>query len=64
MAATDRTTELKNHLAGVDFPADKDPILRNAKAKDAPGAFRRRVAGLEDREWRDKDDVVAALGVA
>ena len=55
------TEDLQSHLAGLDFPAEKQAILGHAKHKSAPHDVVAALNGIMDREYLDMADLMEEL---
>lgn len=52
---------LEGYLRGIDFPADRDDVVRGAERNDAPSGVLMKLRNLPDDEFEDSDDVVEAV---
>jgi hypothetical protein len=55
---------LSKHLKGIDFPASKEDLIRQAIQNDAGEDVIDSLEMLEDREYRSMADVEKAFGKA
>lgn len=54
--------EVQQHLAGVQYPADKDTLVRTAESEGAPSEVLDILRELGDREYSGPPDVMSELG--
>jgi len=54
--------EVVRYLKGIDFPADKNRMLNQAKTNSAPDNVMSWISQLPERQYRDSDDVGQAVG--
>ena len=54
--------EVQKALKGVDYPAKKDDIVRNAKERGADSDILKALENLPDQEYNKPTDVNQALG--
>ncbi|MGE0653439.1 MAG: DUF2795 domain-containing protein [Alphaproteobacteria bacterium] len=53
-----------HHLAGMDFPASKDDLIRRARETQAPPEVLEELQAFPDDEFGSMADVMAAYGDA
>lgn len=54
--------EVQRHLAGVDYPAAKDELIRTAEADGAPDDVIAALQRLGSEQFDGPDEVMRALG--
>ncbi|MCW5589078.1 MAG: DUF2795 domain-containing protein [Legionellales bacterium] len=57
-------TAIEKYLKGIDFPADKNEIVNQAKDNDAPDDVMSAIKNLPDNEYRSAVDVTKAVSQA
>jgi hypothetical protein len=50
------------YLAGLEFPADKDAVLAQARRNKAPARVTQVLERLKKKEYRDMPDLIEAVG--
>lgn len=51
-----------HHLAGIDYPANKEDLLRHARSRNAPGEVMEQLEKLESGTFRSMGEVSEHLG--
>ena len=54
--------EVQKHLAGVDYPAAKDDVIRTAESNGAPQEIIEALQRIDATQFDGPDDVQEALG--
>jgi hypothetical protein len=53
--------EVQKYLGGVDYPADRDELVRYAQEQGAPDDVVEALSGLDDRAYADPTEVSEAV---
>jgi hypothetical protein len=61
MAKIDNPIELQKALGGVDYPADRESLVRNAKEKGAKKEVVEELSSLKKDRFDGPDDVSKAV---
>jgi hypothetical protein len=54
--------DIQKHLSGIDFPCDKQTLIKQAKDKGAPGDVVGMLNSLPNRQFESMEDVSSELG--
>jgi hypothetical protein len=61
MSAAPNPIELQKHLSGVDYPADRDTLIRTARENGADDDLLQSRQQLPERQYSGPDEVTEAL---
>ncbi|MBW8805872.1 MAG: DUF2795 domain-containing protein [Catenulisporales bacterium] len=61
MTTAPNPIEMQKHLSGVDYPADRETLLRTARENGADDDLVRQLEQLPDRQYSGPDEVTEAL---
>lgn len=54
--------ELTRYLQGVDFPADRDAVIRHARRQDVDEELLQQLVRIPNRDYGSLADVIKGLG--